>query len=71
MYNDREDGINETGPRSGPCFVLLKLNPGNDIAEDVADRGPEESEDDDDDNGDEYEDQRVLNQTLAFFFRSE
>jgi hypothetical protein len=43
----------------------------DDVAEDIADRGPEQGEDDDDDDSDENEDQRVLYQTLAFFFRCE
>ena len=43
----------------------------HDVAEDVADRGPEQGEDDDDNDSDEHEDQGVLNQALAFFFGSE
>ena len=46
----------------GALFLSGKeLDPANNVAEDVADRGPQEGENDNDDNGDEYEDQRVLN----------
>lgn len=41
----------------------------DDVREDVADRGPEQGENDDHDNGDEDEDERVLNQALTFFTR--
>jgi hypothetical protein len=38
-----------------------------DLAEDLADAAAEQGEDTDDDDGDQHEDERILNQTLAFF----
>ncbi|ABQ92117.1 hypothetical protein RoseRS_3763 [Roseiflexus sp. RS-1] len=38
-----------------------------DLAEDLADAAAEQGENTDDDDGDQHEDERVLNQTLAFF----
>ena len=38
-----------------------------DLAEDLADATAEQGENTDNDDGDQHEDQRVLNQTLAFF----
>ena len=42
-----------------------------DGAEGVADLGSEQAHDRDNDDGDKSENDRVLNQTLTFFFRSE
>ena len=41
----------------------------DDVAENIADNGAKEQQDGDDHDGHEYEDQRVLNQTLAFLPR--
>jgi hypothetical protein len=53
------------------CDRGLGLKLFDEVAEDVANGRPEQGEDDNDNDGDEHEDQRVLNQTLAFFFGSE
>ena len=42
-----------------------------DGAERIADLGSEQTHDRDHDDGDEGEDDRILNQTLTFFLRSE
>jgi hypothetical protein len=57
--------------RSGVDSFQAGLQPFDEVAENVADGRPEQGEDDDDHDSDEYEDQRVLNQTLTFFFGSE
>ena len=64
--------LKKRGPLRGLVSAVVKgLDLVDDVGEDVADRRPEQGEDDDNNDSDEYEDQRVLNQALAFFFRSE
>jgi hypothetical protein len=47
------------------------LDFGDNVAEDVTDGWPEQGKNDDYDYGDQYEDQSILYETLAFFFGSE
>jgi hypothetical protein len=49
----------------------LGAQAGDNVAEHIADDGPQEQQDSDDHNGHEHEDQRVLNQTLALLTRKE
>ena len=50
----------------GPVSAVVKeLDLVDDVGEDVANRGPEQGEDDNDNDGDEYEDQSVLNQARS------
>lgn len=51
--------------------TMWQLDRRDDIAEDFADGGTEERKDDNNDHSNQNEDQRVLDQTLGLFFRSE
>jgi hypothetical protein len=46
------------------------LEDDEDIGENVTDGRPKQDEDDDHDNGDQYEDEGIFNQALAFFLWS-
>jgi hypothetical protein len=52
-------------------MALKGSNVVDDVAEDIADGGPEQRQDDDHNDSDQYKDQRILNKTLTTFFRSE
>jgi hypothetical protein len=43
----------------------------NDVAEDSTNSGAKQGQDNNNDDSNQYEDQRVLYQTLSFFFRGE
>ena len=49
----------------------IDLDRRHDGREDIANGGAEQSQNNDDDDGYQNEDERVLDQTLSFFFRSE
>jgi hypothetical protein len=57
--------------RTGICPVGRNLEGLHNIGEDIADRRAKQGQNYDYDDSDEYENERVLNQTLTFFFRSE
>jgi len=50
---------------------MVRLDIADDVAENVSDRGSQEGQDHDHDNGDQHEDESVLYQALALFFRCE
>jgi hypothetical protein len=52
-------------------FVQLAGQSAVDVAEGVADAGSEQAHNGNHDDGDESEDDRILNQTLTFFFGGE
>jgi hypothetical protein len=66
---------NGTLPKQGPIclsgIALLADQARVDLGEDVADDRAEDQEDCNHDDGDQNEDQSVLNEALAFFFRGE
>ena len=59
--------------RQGAFLEIVRslLQAGVDRAEDLADLATEDAQDTDNDDGDQHQDQRVLNQTLSILFGEE